>query len=146
MSKGGPPVSSNYADAPPEYRQDEAGAPPPPPNAVSPVLGQPVGQPMMSVQVPHGVLPGQAFLIQTPSGQQQQVVCPNGAGPGSMLQVPMGQQRGQPQGVMVQQPTIGPLTVCFCVCFFPVGILALFCPCDQKQVMVDPATGQEMHR
>ena len=109
----------------------------------------------MQVQVPAGVKPGQAFVVALPNGQQQQVMCPEDSQEGDLLLVsiqetvqgrPVQDQRGggaPGQNQMMTKPDIGIITICVCVCFFPIGLLAFFCPCDQKTVMVD-AQGREI--
>jgi len=63
---------------------DVYGAPPPVPVYAPP---PPPPQPMMSVQVPPGVLPGAMLIVQAPSGQQLQVAVPAGVMPGMHFQV-----------------------------------------------------------
>lgn len=63
---------------------DVYGAPPPAPVYAPP---PPPPQPMMSVQVPPGVLPGAMLIVQAPSGQQLQVAVPAGVMPGMHFQV-----------------------------------------------------------
>ena len=41
--------------------------------------------PMLQIAVPLGVGPGMTFIVQTPSGVQLPVMCPEGAGPGTIV-------------------------------------------------------------
>jgi len=42
-------------------------------------------QQQMAVNVPIGIEPGQAFMVQAPTGQQLQVTCPPNTAPGAQI-------------------------------------------------------------
>ena len=64
-----------------------AGTMPVPVAQGSMVMGQPAAQPFI-VQVPYGMGPGQAMMVQSPTtGQMLQVTVPPNVGPGGQFQV-----------------------------------------------------------